>query len=158
MKLTLHCLELNVVPPWAGQPTVFPCLSFSGPNPTSLPNRCFLSATQTAVPFPLPPSLSVVSCHFPLKPLSFWGTRASPTGLRDPHIWTTASLTFLIPYSRLTIAATKERVINTMAQSGTEPFSCGFGPEDQRGAVTEAGGTSIPRLPTALCNFASFLL
>uniref|UniRef100_A0AC11CVY3 Uncharacterized protein n=1 Tax=Ovis aries TaxID=9940 RepID=A0AC11CVY3_SHEEP len=41
--------------------------------------------------------------------------------------------------SRLTIAATKERVINTMAQSGTEPFSCGFGPEDQRGAVTEAG-------------------
>lgn len=52
------------------------------------------------------------------------------------------SLTFLIPYSALTIAATTVTVISTMAQSGSA------GPEEQSGSVAKAGGPHAPP-PTA---------
>ena len=51
IKLTLHCLELNVVPPWAGQPAAFPCL-FQWPQPHIPAQSMFPLSRPDCGPFP----------------------------------------------------------------------------------------------------------
>lgn len=154
--------------PCAGQPPALISFSVSGPKPPSLPGQCFLSATQTGVPFSPYPSLSIVSCHFsPWSPCSSQNPRhqvPAPLAL-GTHAFRPVSLTFLIQYSKLTIAVTKVRVINTMAQSGTETFSWGFGPEEQRDSdqvrwdlKSTLGPLPPPHRPPWLSIFPSVIL